>query len=187
MHNCLFSWVSPCKGTVKKKKKDRQNFSSSPLSIPTSPFYRSDTKPSSTIAYCYLQLNSLTFLAITRVGGRVGVEFDYVQTLPSCGSSETHVPCQLKGTLIVIYSLVGSTIPHFCIIHIGCQISDSNQVKLKWSNSPLHSLRHYTHLLLEFHFSIPFQSKFWDIHTSLSTSALTLRASQPGMYVPSWL
>lgn len=56
---------------------------------------------------------------------------------------ETHVPLPTEG----IYPFShGFTIPHFCILPTGSQISNSNQVQPNEATLPvIHPLRHYTY------------------------------------------
>lgn len=90
-----------------------------------------------TIAHCYLQLISLAFSLI--MGWRVIMSKHHL-----CGSCETDVPCQLKGTLVAIHSLSWvSAIPY--IIPTGvCLVvtkKNENEVILCFS-----FFGHYTHV-----------------------------------------
>lgn len=71
------------------------------------------------------------FLLLQRCGG--GVDFDYVQTSPSCGFWDS-CPLPTEGSYPFSH---GFTLSHFCILPIGSQTSNSNQVQPNEATLPI--------------------------------------------------
>lgn len=179
MHNCLFSWVSPCPDTGG----GGQGWGTKPDEIfsPTKSQFQllpsTEALPNPLLQVHIATCNQIhwIFLLLQRCGG--GVDFDYVQTSPSCSSWDS-CPLPTEGSYPFFH---GFTIPHFCILPTGSQISNSNQVQPNEATLPvillgtiamplppamvsfLHSLSKQT--LKSPHFHLHFCSTSWSLTT----------------------